>query len=80
MQHCTSVSPTLAVAGLSARLHLVPGCDVRSHGLSCFAGVIDAGCAHSLVLVGARKPRDLRAQVSGARLGALSPQPISTSG
>ena len=38
---------------------MVPGCDVRSDGLSCCAGVIDAGCAHSFVLVGARKPRDL---------------------
>ena len=28
-------------------------------GLRCVAGVIDAGCAHSFVLVGARKPRDL---------------------
>ena len=42
-----------------ARLHLAPGCDVRSDGLSCFAGVIDAGCAHSYVVVGTRKPRDL---------------------
>ena len=42
-----------------ARLHLVPACDVRSDGLRCFAGVIDAGCAHSFVPVGARKPRDL---------------------
>ena len=38
---------------------MVPGRDVRSDGLSCCAGVIDAGCAHSFVLVGARKPRDL---------------------
>ncbi len=28
-----------------ARTNLTPGCDVRSDGLSCFAGVIDAGCA-----------------------------------
>jgi hypothetical protein len=42
-----------------ARLNLVPGCDVRSDGLNCFAGVIDAGCAHSFIVVGRRKPRDL---------------------
>jgi len=42
-----------------ARVHLLPGCDVRSDGLNCFAGVIDAGCAHSYVVVGTRKPREL---------------------
>lgn len=42
-----------------ARLNLSPGCDVRSDGLACFAGVIDAGCAHSYVVVGRRKPRDM---------------------
>ena len=42
-----------------ARKNLVPGCDVRSDGLNCFAGVIDAGCAHSYVVVGDRKPREL---------------------
>lgn len=42
-----------------ARKNLAPGCDVRSDGLSCFAGVIDAGCAHSYVIAGGRKPRDL---------------------
>lgn len=42
-----------------ARANLLPGCDVRSDGLACFAGVIDAGCAHSYVVVGARKPREL---------------------
>lgn len=42
-----------------ARQNLLPGCDVRSDGLPCFAGVIDAGCAHSYVVVGARKPREL---------------------
>lgn len=42
-----------------ARLNLTPGCDVRSDGLSCFAGVIDAGCAHSYVVVGTRKPREM---------------------
>ena len=42
-----------------AKANLLPGCDVRSDGLSCFAGVIDAGCAHSYIVVGQRKPRDL---------------------
>lgn len=42
-----------------ARIHLTSGCDVRSDGLACFAGVIDAGCAHSYVAVGRRKPREL---------------------
>jgi transposase-like protein len=42
-----------------AKANLVPGCDVRSDGLGCFAGVIDAGCAHSYIVVANRKPRDL---------------------
>jgi len=31
----------------------------RRPGAGCFAGVIDAGCAHAYTVVGARKPRDL---------------------
>ena len=42
-----------------ARKNLLPGTNVRSDGLACFAGVVDAGCAHSYIVVGARKPRDL---------------------
>lgn len=42
-----------------ARVNLVPGCDVRSDGLACFAGVIDAGCAHSYIVVGRRLPREM---------------------
>jgi hypothetical protein len=42
-----------------ARMNLTPGCDVRSDGLACFACVIDAGCAHSYIVVGKRKPREL---------------------
>lgn len=42
-----------------ARLNLLPGTDVRSDGLACFSGVIDAGCAHSYIVVAARKPREL---------------------
>lgn len=44
-----------------ARAHLRPGSNVLSDGLNCFAGVIDAGCAHSFIVVGKRKPRDLPA-------------------
>lgn len=42
-----------------ARANLLPGCDVRSDGLACIAAVIDAGCAHSYIVVGNRKPREL---------------------
>ena len=42
-----------------AHTNLLPGCDVRSDGLNCFAGVIDAGCAHSYIVVADRKPRDM---------------------
>ena len=42
-----------------ASVNLIPGSDVRSDGLGCFAGVIDAGCAHSFVVVGKRLPREM---------------------
>ncbi len=42
-----------------AKANLKPGCNVLSDGLACFAGVVDADCAHSWVVVGDRKPRDL---------------------
>jgi len=42
-----------------AQKNLKPGTDVRSDGLACFAGVIDAGCAHSYIVVGARLPREM---------------------
>ena len=42
-----------------ARANLLPVCDVRSDGLDWFAGVIDAGCAHSSIVVGRRLPREL---------------------
>ena len=32
---------------------------VVSDGLACFAGVTDAGCQHSPIVVGGRKPKDL---------------------
>ena len=42
-----------------AKINLLPTCDVLSDGLACFAGVIDADCAHTYVVVGQRKPREL---------------------
>ena len=42
-----------------ARVALLPGTNVLSDGLGCFAGVIDAGWAHTYIVVGARKPREL---------------------
>lgn len=42
-----------------ARADLMPGTDICSDGLSCFSGVIDAGCAHSCIVVGVRKPCEL---------------------
>ena len=42
-----------------AKANLLPGTDVRSRDLSCFAGVFDAGCAYSYIVDGRRKPRDL---------------------
>jgi hypothetical protein len=49
-----------AVAGW-ARSNLVSGTNVLSDGLNCFPGVIDADCAHSYIVVGQRKPRELPA-------------------
>lgn len=42
-----------------AKQNLAPQCDVLSDGLACFSGVIDADCAHSFIVVGNRKPREL---------------------
>jgi len=42
-----------------ARKALMPRTNVLSDGLACFAGVIDAGCAHTNIVVGLRKPREL---------------------
>ena len=38
---------------------LVPGTAVTSDGLACFAALTNAGCLHSPIVVGQRKPRDL---------------------
>lgn len=42
-----------------ARMHLLPSCEVFSDGFSCFAGVVDADCAHTYVVVGQRKSSTL---------------------
>ena len=42
-----------------ARADLRPGCVVSSDGLSCFAGVADAGCQHRPTVVAGRKPKDM---------------------
>ena len=38
---------------------LEPGTNVLSDGLACFSAVVDAGCAHSYIVVGKRKPREM---------------------
>ncbi|WP_148289648.1 transposase [Ideonella sp. B508-1] len=42
-----------------AQVNLLPGCDMRSDGLNCFAGIIDANYAHADIVVGSCKPRDM---------------------
>lgn len=42
-----------------AKTALAPATQVTSDGLACFAAVTDAGCLHTPIVVGQRKPRDL---------------------
>jgi transposase-like protein len=42
-----------------AKANLVPTAVVVSDGLGCFAAVTEAGCTHTPIVVGDRKPRDL---------------------
>jgi hypothetical protein len=42
-----------------ARDDLSPDCVVRSDGLACFAGVINASCQHQVMIAGGREPKDL---------------------
>jgi hypothetical protein len=42
-----------------ALARLVPGANVLSDGLVCFSAVIDVQCAHSYIVVGKRKPREM---------------------
>jgi transposase-like protein len=44
-----------------AKVNVEKGSDVISDGLSCFAGVIEAGCSHSYIVVGGRKPDEVAA-------------------
>lgn len=38
---------------------LSPDCVVISDGLSCFTGVLDAGCQHQAIIAGGRKPKEI---------------------
>ena len=42
-----------------AKAVLDTGCQVVSDGLACFAGVTDAGCQHTPIVVGKQKPKEL---------------------
>jgi transposase-like protein len=42
-----------------AKGNLAPGCAVQSDGLPCFAAVAEAGCRHTAVVVGGRKPKEM---------------------
>lgn len=42
-----------------SKSHLKAGSVVRSDGLACFSAVTAAGCIHSPIIVGARKPSEL---------------------
>ena len=42
-----------------AQANLAKGTSVLSDGLGCFAAVTNAGCTHTVEVVGQRKPRDL---------------------
>ena len=50
---------TLEAVGQWAQAALMPGARVVSDGLGCFAAVTSAGCLHTPIVVGQRKPRDL---------------------
>jgi hypothetical protein len=50
---------TLEAVGQWAQAALMPGTRVVSDGLGCFAAVTSAGCLHTPIVVGQRKPREL---------------------
>lgn len=50
---------TLEAVGQWAQAALMPGARVVSDGLGCFAAVTSAGCLHTPIVVGQRKPREL---------------------
>ena len=49
---------TLEAVGQWAQAALMPGTRVVSDGLGCFAAVTSAGCLHTPIVVGQRKPRE----------------------
>lgn len=59
MKVCAVSGFTREAIAVWAKANLLPSCDVLSDGLNCFAGVIDAGCAHTYIVVGKRKPREM---------------------
>ena len=50
---------TSQAIGKWAKANLLAGTHVTSDGLGCFSAVVDAGCIHMPMVVGALKPRDL---------------------
>ena len=50
---------TSAAIGNGAKADLAAGATLTSDGLACFAAVVEAGCAHVLMVVDGLEPRDL---------------------
>ena len=50
---------TSEAIGAFAKDNLAPGCIVLSDGLPCFAAVTEAGCQHTAIIVGGRKPKEM---------------------
>ena len=50
---------TRKAIGEWAKQDLSPDYVVISDGLSCFTGVLDAGCQHHAIIAGARKPKEI---------------------
>lgn len=50
---------TSEAIGNFAKDNLEPGSTVQSDGLPCFAAVTEAGCTHTAIVVGNRKPKEM---------------------
>jgi hypothetical protein len=50
---------TSEAIGAFAKDNLKPGSTVQSDGLACFAAVTEAGCTHTPIVVGNRKPKEM---------------------
>jgi hypothetical protein len=50
---------TREAIGAFAKDNLEPGSAVQSDGLPCFAAVAEAGCTHTAIVVGNRKPKEM---------------------